>query len=169
MTTLNVIILGAGLSGPALALGLAKQGIRSTIYERRPAIEDIGGVLMLAPNAVRVLDKVLGIEQQVRPLGYSFSSIGMYVDGGKNLEEVEGIDVYHSRAQGDYKGITITRPALHRKLIHLCMEESLIEIKFSKKMKDIRESEYGVTVRFEDGTFAKGECLSKTPLTPLHT
>lgn len=54
----HTLIVGCGLAGPALALLLAQHGLRSTILEARPEHRTIGGPVMLAPNAVRVLDRI---------------------------------------------------------------------------------------------------------------
>ncbi len=119
---------------------------------------------MLAPNAVRVLDKVIGIESEIRQLGYSFSCIDMYLDGGGSIDKVGAIGIGQSQSQGagECKGLTIKRPVLHNKLVDLCRQEKLIGLEYGKKLSGIEESEKGVTACFEDGSKADGKLSSET-------
>ena len=101
-----------------MALALARNGIRSTLYERRASCQDIGGVLSLAPNAVRVLDKIVGVEKDVRPLGASFKGFNMYLDtGDKAPAHLGGFGDFE---RSGYQGITLKRPVLHNKLVDMC-------------------------------------------------
>lgn len=141
-----------------MALALARQGIRSTIYERRASCQDIGGVLSLAPNAVRVLDKIVDVEKDVRPLGSSFGGFNMYLDTGSTLPT-------HLGGMGDfekmgYQGLTIKRPVLHEKLVDMCKGRELIGLEYNKRLTEVREGKDGVTVVFEDGTTAEGTFIS---------
>lgn len=70
----DVAIIGAGLSGLALALSLHKQSIPCTVYEARSASLDIGGAIMLSPNALRILDAV-GIYDRIRVHGFEFQNL----------------------------------------------------------------------------------------------
>ena len=58
MSSPNVAIIGAGLSGLSLALALHQQGIKATAYEQASAPLDIGGAIMLSPNSLRALDNL---------------------------------------------------------------------------------------------------------------
>ena len=55
--TLNreVMIIGGGIGGLALALFLNKAGIPSVVYEAFPYKEGVGGGLNLAPNGMKAL------------------------------------------------------------------------------------------------------------------
>lgn len=56
---LNVAIIGGGITGITLALGLSARGVRWTVYERAPALREIGAGVALSPNAeraIRILD-----------------------------------------------------------------------------------------------------------------
>jgi len=52
------IIIGAGIGGLTAALALRQQGIRAEVYERAPEIREVGAGLVLAPNALAVLDQL---------------------------------------------------------------------------------------------------------------
>lgn len=155
----HVLIIGAGLGGPAMALALARNGIRSTLYERRASCQDIGGVLSLAPNAVRVLDKIVGVEQIVRPLGSSFNGFNLCLDTG--YTQASHLGSFGDFKRAGYQGITIKRPVLHQKLVDLCKENELVGIEYNKRLTAIEEGMDKVTAIFEDGTKAEGEsCLA---------
>lgn len=69
MSTINII--GAGLSGLALALALQQQGMTCVVYEPRPAPLNIGGAVMLSPNALRVTH-ALGLYDNIKSKGFNF-------------------------------------------------------------------------------------------------
>jgi hypothetical protein len=83
---INVAIIGAGLSGLSLALALHQQNIPSTLYERNDAPLNIGGAVMLSPNALKVLD-ALSVYSRIRTKGYNFETLE-YKDGDGKLLEV---------------------------------------------------------------------------------
>ncbi len=70
----SVAIIGAGLAGLSLALALHQQNIPCTIYESRPAPLNIGGAVMLSPNALKVLD-ALKLYSSAKTKGYSFEKL----------------------------------------------------------------------------------------------
>ncbi|KAJ9650105.1 hypothetical protein H2198_010582 [Neophaeococcomyces mojaviensis] len=100
----EVAIIGAGLSGLTLALALHQQGIKATVYESRSAPLNIGGAVMLSPNALKVLD-ALGLYQNVRSKGYNFDLLEMQKITGELLETYEfgGIDKYGYQANRIYR------------------------------------------------------------------
>ena len=65
--TAHALIAGAGIGGVAAAIALARAGLRVTVLERVPLIEEVGAGLQLSPNATRVLERfgVLGRIQDV--------------------------------------------------------------------------------------------------------
>lgn len=159
----HVLILGGGLAGTCFALALSKSGIRSTIFELRSDPGDIGGALMLAPNALRVLDKLVGIYEEIKDCGFNFEKINFYSEDGMKLGGF---------AQGDqdrwgYKAIRIKRPILHKKLLEACAASDRIDFKYGMIWKSIDENETGVTIHFEDGTRASGKYTSKPCYRPI--
>lgn len=104
MSTDEVAIIGAGLSGLSLSVALHQQGIKATIYESRPAPLNIGGAVMLSPNALKVLD-ALEVYKDVRGRGYNFDLLEMVKTTGELLERYEfgGVEKYGYHANRIYR------------------------------------------------------------------
>jgi 2-polyprenyl-6-methoxyphenol hydroxylase-like FAD-dependent oxidoreductase len=151
---LHVIISGAGLAGPALAIALAKQSIRSTILERRPYSQDIGGVIMLAVNAMHVMEDLLHMGDRLRRLGDTFKAINLYTKGSTTLDAIGGFTVEDKGVQA----LTIARPVLHRELLRQCEEMSdMIEIRYSAELESIKEDNQGCSAFLKSGEVIKGD------------
>ena len=151
---LHVIITGAGLAGPALAIALAKQSIRSTILERRPYSQDIGGVIMLAVNAMHVMEDLLHMGDRLRSLGDTFKAINLYTKGSTTLDAIGGFIVEDKGVQA----LTIARPVLHRELLRQCEEMSdMIEIRYSAELESIKEDKDGCSAILKSGEVVRGE------------
>jgi len=61
-----ILIAGGGIGGMALALALARRGIRSTVLERQQTPTAAGAGIQLGPNGVRAL-QCLGVAEALRP------------------------------------------------------------------------------------------------------
>ena len=61
---LHAVIAGAGIGGLAAAVALSRAGLRVTVLERAPVVEETGAGLQLAPNATGLL-RELGILDRV--------------------------------------------------------------------------------------------------------
>ncbi|KUI65350.1 Salicylate hydroxylase [Cytospora mali] len=149
MTTanINIAIIGAGLSGLTLALALHQQGISCTVYESRPAPLDIGGAVMLSPNALRVLD-ALHIYNNVKTKGYNFDQLQFRDLPGNLLETYE----FGSVEKYGYKALRIYRHVLIDALV-ADVQAKAIPIRYGMKFSHIAEDNLeGVTFAFTDGT-----------------
>lgn len=63
MPPLNILIVGAGIGGPAAAIGLARNGHSVTILERSTTTGGVGYAFRITPNSDRCL-KHLGIDAE---------------------------------------------------------------------------------------------------------
>ena len=61
MAPLKIIIVGAGIAGPAAAVGLARNGHDVSIYERSTSTKEIGYAFAITANSDRCLT-YLGID-----------------------------------------------------------------------------------------------------------
>lgn len=55
---MRVAVAGAGIAGLTSAIALAARGFQVDLYERAPALEEIGAGIQLSPNAMAVLGKL---------------------------------------------------------------------------------------------------------------
>lgn len=62
----TIAVVGAGVGGLAAALALARRGAVVTVFERAPALAEVGAGLQLGPNAVAVLQS-LGVAERLAP------------------------------------------------------------------------------------------------------
>jgi 2-polyprenyl-6-methoxyphenol hydroxylase-like FAD-dependent oxidoreductase len=65
LTSSQVVVVGAGPSGLVLALLLAKAGIKTTLLDAAPTLDDRPRAAHYAPSAIRVL-KAAGVLEDVR-------------------------------------------------------------------------------------------------------
>ncbi|WP_055547093.1 FAD-dependent monooxygenase [Streptomyces kanamyceticus] len=70
----RVAVVGAGVSGLALAILLRRRGVRCDLYEKSAALGAVGAGIQLAPNGARVLHE-LGAEHLVRRRGVAARAI----------------------------------------------------------------------------------------------
>lgn len=150
----SIAIIGAGLSGLALALSLHQQNIPSTLYETQPSPLDIGGAIMLSPNALRILDR-LGVYSLLEPVSYKFSdSHFRAIDGSfADVFEFGNVDKY------GYTGLRVYRYELIAVLLDL-VRKADIPIYFGKKFSHVvSETPQGVNWLFADGSSASAALL----------
>lgn len=150
----KVAIIGAGLSGLSLALALHQQNIPCILYESRPAPLNIGGAVMLSPNALKVLD-ALGVYQSTSAKGYNFETLE-YKDGEGNLLEVYE---FGGKEKYGYHGLRIYRTVIIDELV-ASLKSKRVPLIFGKKFtKIISETATGVTWEFSDGMTESADIL----------
>ncbi|UKZ78234.1 hypothetical protein TrVFT333_005970 [Trichoderma virens FT-333] len=152
--TTGVAIIGAGLSGLTLALALHRQNIPCILYESREASLDIGGAIMLSPNALKILD-ALGIYGKIAPLGYHFEELYFHSDDNKPVDTFE----FGSQTKHAYKALRIYRYELINVLVSM-VRDAGIPVQYNKKFTHIvSESSSSVTWAFADGSSATAKLL----------
>jgi 2-polyprenyl-6-methoxyphenol hydroxylase-like FAD-dependent oxidoreductase len=64
----KALVVGGGIGGLAAGIALRRAGVEVELFERAPAIREVGAGISLWPNAIRVLD-ALGVGGRVRAAG----------------------------------------------------------------------------------------------------
>lgn len=156
MTNQHVLINGAGPAGLSLSIALAKRNIRSTLIEIRKGPSALGGTIALAPNALRVLDKTIGIYDGIRQVGFEFEVIEFYSNDGWRLG---GAMAGNTKEYG-YPSLRLNRSTLVKALFR-CTKEypDLITIYWKNSIKNIQENTDGVVITLEDGHIIRGDIL----------
>ncbi|KAI9728433.1 MAG: hypothetical protein M1828_003834 [Chrysothrix sp. TS-e1954] len=147
-TKLDIAIIGGSLTGLTLALSLHSQGISCTIYEARDVTYNHGGAIVLAPNALRILDR-LGAYSRLSTRGFHFRSINFMTED--NLKEGEWC--FEDKQGNNYKGLRIYRTEILDELRKMINERG-IPIHYScKYRRTVSESANGgVAFELEDGS-----------------
>lgn len=150
----QVLIIGGGIAGPALALCLQRAGISSIIYEAYPAgAETVGAFLNIAPNGMNLLESI-GVGEAVRRAGFACAGNRFYNQQGKVIGQLE----FNPNRRFGQGSVMIKRGLLHQ-LLRYAVEAAGIPIEFNKRLKTYTEEGEGVTAHFEDGTTAQGNLL----------
>ncbi|MEM1127969.1 MAG: FAD-dependent oxidoreductase [Bacteroidota bacterium] len=72
----TVAIVGGGIAGLATAVALRSYGLEVTVYERAPALTDVGAGISLWPNATRALRR-LGALDALSPLAGQIQALNI--------------------------------------------------------------------------------------------
>jgi 2-polyprenyl-6-methoxyphenol hydroxylase-like FAD-dependent oxidoreductase len=144
----NVLVAGAGLAGTAAAIHLAAAGVAVDLIDVSETAAALGSGITLQGNALREL-RALGVWEQVRAQGYSFSGIGLRAPdpAGTLLAEVAD-----ARSGGADLPATcgMPRPALARILLDRAAQAGAT-IRLGTSYTALRQDADGVDVTFADG------------------
>lgn len=164
----KIAIIGAGIAGVVLSIALAKQNpaLRVTIFEKRPAISELGVGVGIGPNAVRTMSRIAPEMRRA-------------YDEIVTLNEREGklntdFDVYcgdGDQERGQFLGEMLAREGIpHGGLGRIALMEALVSllpksvrIVFDKKVREIfhhqDSSEGQVKISFADDTEAFADAV----------
>ncbi len=149
----NVLIIGGGIGGNALALFLQKAGIDCTVYEAYGYRERTGGGLGLAPNGMNVL-AALGLADEAKKRGSLALENTFHNAHGRVLARVKNGD----ETKYGQPGLSIMRFALYD-ILNEGVQERGVQVEFGKRLVSITQTATKVTAHFEDGTSAEGDLL----------
>ncbi|CZT22162.1 related to salicylate 1-monooxygenase [Ramularia collo-cygni] len=143
MTTLNVLISGAGIAGPVLAFFLSQAGHKVTIIERSPTPRLGGQSVDIRGHGISLVRR-MGVEAAVR--SHITNEKGMmFVD---DLNRNKG-----AFPVGDGKGFTSEVEIMRGHLASVFYDATKddVEYVFGECVKTIKEDTDGVEVEFENG------------------
>lgn len=139
---LNVLIVGAGTGGPAVAIALARKGHKVTVLERVESTTEIGFAFRITPSSNRCLS-YLGIDTAA---GGAVAANGMRLldSSGKLLAEVkENTDDEQSK-----QGVSVFafRPSLGAQL-HDRASQLGVDIKTGLKVESVDTDSTELTLK----------------------
>ncbi|MFD9242307.1 FAD-dependent monooxygenase [Streptomyces sp. NPDC059556] len=141
----TVLISGASVAGPALALWLHRYGFTPTVVERAPELRAGGYKVDIRGTAIEVCRR-MGILDEIRARSTDMRG-GSYVDDrGRTIGELPA-DVFGGRVEEDDE---IMRGELARILHERTRDD--VEYLFDDSIATLDEDPDGVTVTFESGT-----------------
>jgi 2-polyprenyl-6-methoxyphenol hydroxylase-like FAD-dependent oxidoreductase len=135
-----------------LALSLHKRNISTAIFEARPESYVQGGNIALAPNALRVLDR-LGAYEALRTSGFNYEELTFASRSGAELGRFRN----GSSSQYNFLALRIHRTLVREELLRR-VKKAGIPVHWSKKCIGVvaetattKDGDGSATVSFEDG------------------
>ncbi|MFI6176507.1 FAD-dependent monooxygenase [Nonomuraea sp. NPDC051191] len=138
---MDILISGASVAGPALALLLTRSGHRVTVVERAPALREGGYSVDFRGEAHMAVLRALGILADVERLQTHMGDMSYVNESGRKLASVPG-DLF----SGD---VEILRGDLARILYDATKDRT--EYVFGDSITSLAQDADGVTVTFERG------------------
>jgi salicylate hydroxylase len=80
--TLRAVVVGGGIGGIAAAGALARAGIDVRVYEQAQQLTEVGAGVSLAPNGLRMLER-LGVGEGIRRVGARYASAQLRLSDGR--------------------------------------------------------------------------------------
>jgi len=145
----DVIVAGAGIAGLTTAIALARAGMRATILEQAPKLEETGAGIQLSPNATNVLI-TLGLGERLRPLVMTPQAIRVLAGG--SAREIVRIPLgaqIERRYGAPYW--TVHRADLQSALVAAANADQDIEIKLGVRVEEFATHVKGVTALVRRG------------------
>jgi 5-methylphenazine-1-carboxylate 1-monooxygenase len=144
---MNVVIVGGGIGGLALALSLQRHGVDCEVYESAPEVREIGVGITLLPHAMRELAQ-LGVQAPLEEAGIDnlesvfFNRFGQFI-----YREPRG-----RHAGYPWPEVGIHRGKLHRVLYQAALDRLGVErIHLDRRCTGVDQDAMGATARFVDG------------------
>lgn len=153
----TIAIAGAGIGGLSTALALAREGIASSIYERRSDAREAGAGIQLGPNATGVLSK-LGVLDAVRAVASEPDALSIHDGVSGRLLARFPLGAWMLKRHGA-PYVTLHRQDLHRALLTAVAAEPRIALQHGREVAGFYTSAAGVDVRFGDGASARADAL----------
>lgn len=151
---MRIAIIGAGITGLALAAALDRAGISCTVFERANELGEVGAGIQLAPNAVRLLHR-LGLEKDLEAVGVPSAGIELrhWEHGGRIGHIPLGLECEHRFGAPYY---LVSRPDLHAALLR---RVPLDAVRLSMSCSGFESSSDGVRLFFSDGTVESADLV----------
>lgn len=107
------IIVGGGIAGLSTAIALREVGIYTQVYEAAPEIKPIGAGIVMAVNAMQILDK-WGLANDVAKAGVTLNKMGIY---NRKLKPLSVLDLAWAKEKYGFSNIAIHRGKLQQVLL----------------------------------------------------
>lgn len=143
----EVLVVGAGIGGLTLALELARRGIPHRVFEAAPQIKPVGVGVNLLPHSTRILAG-LGLEPALARAAVETAESHFYNRFGQLI---------YREPLGRRAGVAWPQFSIHR----ADLQQALLarvdhKVELGKQCAGFEQDDAGVTLRFADGTSARG-------------
>lgn len=151
---MHVVIIGAGIAGPVMAVALQKAGIESTVYEaHQQSAENRGLFLALGVNGMRALDELELLAPVLRAPTIPTPRLEFQNASGRSLGTVS-----NGWLRAGTPSVTISRGALQGALAAAARRAG-VPFRYGKRLVDYQSAGDSVTVHFADGGEVRTDLL----------
>lgn len=147
---MDVLVIGAGVGGLAVARALLADGHRVRVYEQAPARRTGGKAVLIWSNGTAVLHD-LGVS--LDGAGCRIDRIDALTSGGRLRTSM---DIAHSAGRFGFETKAIARQDLHRRLSDGLPDDL---VRCGMACQRVTEEQGKVTATFADGSTATGDLL----------
>ncbi|HEY2489193.1 MAG TPA: FAD-dependent monooxygenase [Streptosporangiaceae bacterium] len=146
---LRAVVVGGGIGGIAAAVALARAGIDVQLYEQARELTEVGAGVSLAPNGLRMLDR-LGVGEGIRRLGARYVSTQLRLADGQPLR--------HEPHQFAQPGRNV---GIHRADLLALLAEQLPPgtVRTGHRCTDFSQDAGAATVGFGNGASAEADVV----------
>jgi salicylate hydroxylase len=145
-----LLVIGGGIGGLATAIAASQAGIRVHVVEQAPEFAEIGAGLQLAPNALRMLDRLGILPGVLRHANFVQKLVLMDAVSGEQLYAVDLGPKFVSHF--GYHYIVIYRADLLQVEVDACLSNHLISMETNKQVTRCDDLGDGVRVTCTDGS-----------------
>ena len=145
----ETLVVGGGIGGLAAALALSRQGMAVCVLEQAAEFGEIGAGIQLAPNALRMLER-LGIAERVLADAF-FPRRAVLLDAVSG-ERLTGLDFgVKFRETYGHPYIVMHRSDLLAALLDACRASPLVALQGDRRVEELEQDAGGVLVRCAGG------------------
>jgi 2-polyprenyl-6-methoxyphenol hydroxylase-like FAD-dependent oxidoreductase len=148
MARMRIVIIGGGIGGLAAALALRREGFEPAVYERAPALLEVGAAIAVWPNAFRALER-LGLGETVLARAGRIRSVRWLGREGRLYK-------HFTFPETGAPAVALHRADLQGALLRALPAES---VHLGKAFVGFEEGGEGVRARFDDGAGAACDVL----------
>ncbi|WP_328929575.1 FAD-dependent oxidoreductase [Streptomyces sp. NBC_00190] len=145
----DVLIVGAGPAGLALAVDLARRGVRALLVERAVGLFPGSRGKGLQPRTLEVLDD-LGLHHAIRAAGASYP-VGMIWQDGNRQGEHRMFDESGSSEGSPYSETWMVPQWRTQEILFARLTELGADVAFGRELVGITQDRGGVTAEFASG------------------
>ena len=146
---LRAVVVGGGIGGVAAAVALTRAGIDVQVHEQAQQLAEVGAGVSLAPNGLRMLER-LGVGEGIRRVGVRYASAQLRLPDGRAVQH----EPYQFAMAGQNVGI-------HRADLLALLAGQLPSgtVRTGHRCTGFSQDEASATVGFADGNTATADVV----------
>ncbi len=153
MSDADVLIVGGGVGGLALALSLHQAGISARVFEAAPEVQPLGVGINILPHGMRELAE-LGLQERLIALAIETRELAFYSRHGQFI---------YKEPRGRYAGYDWPQLSIHRADLHKVLLDATRErlgsdaVRLDHRCLKAEQDGAGVTLHFDKAEPQRGK------------